>query len=74
MNDQMSYKPSYLREQRNSCVTCVGFIPDRYYNHSGKCAKDNSLQCGETVDTLFRCPAFQRKEDSLDTAKTRVGI
>lgn len=74
MTNQMDYKPSYLREQRNSCATCVGFVPDKYFPHSGKCFKDNSLHSGEVVDTLFRCPAFQRKEDSLDTVKTRIGI
>lgn len=73
-DDRMEYKPSYLREQRNSCATCVGFIPNQLYPISGRCAKDNSLQCGEIVDTVYRCPAFQRKEDSFDAPKTRVGL
>jgi len=70
----MEYKPSYLREQRNSCATCIGFIPDLYLEYAGKCAKDNSLQCGGIVDTLYRCPAFERKEDSKDQPITRIGL
>lgn len=62
----MNTLPSWKRWPPNCCETCVGFQPNdpnKYGSkYAGKCNKSDSLECGTTVDTRFRCAAFERKE------------
>lgn len=54
-------KPSWLRWPPNCCETCKGFQPSET-QYIGKCNSSDSLECGTTIDTRYRCPAFVRKE------------
>lgn len=53
-------RPSWMRWPPNCCETCVGWQPKTQY--TGKCNSSESLDCGTTTDTRYRCPAFIRKE------------
>ena len=56
-------KPSWLRWPPNCCETCTGWAKAKDELYIGVCTKSDSLSFGETTDSRYRCPAFQRKQD-----------
>lgn len=63
MSDNLStpFVPSWLRWPPNCCETCIGWEASTHQDYVGRCNKGDSLDCGTTTDTRYRCPSFQRK-------------
>lgn len=60
-NEASPPRPSWLRWPPNCCETCVGWEAREKW--VGTCVKSDSLECGTTTDSRFRCPAFQRRAE-----------
>lgn len=61
MSDVVPFVPSWLRWPPNCCETCVGWEASAHQQYVGLCNKGESLDCGTTTDTRYRCPSFQRR-------------
>jgi hypothetical protein len=51
--------PSWMRRPGNCCETCVSWSKDKYL----ACCNPVSMDSGETTDSRYRCPNFERRQD-----------
>jgi hypothetical protein len=58
----MTTQPSWTLWPPNCCETCIGWKKSECGEYIGTCTKHDSLYAGETTDSRYRCPAFERKK------------
>lgn len=58
----MTTKPSWTLWPPNCCETCTGWNKSKLEESIGVCMKWDSINLGETTDSRYRCPSFERKK------------
>jgi hypothetical protein len=54
-----SMGPSWTRWPPNCCEACTGW--SRMTEYTGTCNQNQSINCGDTTDSRFRCQDYVRR-------------